>query len=167
MRACERLGIDPSSNLAIPEFAYIPQWLSGLACRRRRLGIYSGTNLAAANMRHWLTRMRGSLVGLAIAWALSAALVLPRIDRGWLRTDDGLMGHTAERVLAGEMPHRDFDDVYTGGLAYVNAAAMRAFGLNLRSPRIVVVIVFLACIPALFYAATRFTSPLGAAMATV
>ena len=89
------------------------------------------------------------------------------MDRGWVPHDEGLIGHTAERVLAGELPHRDFDDVYTGGLAYVNAGAMRVFGVNLRSPRIVLVAVFLLCVPALFYAAMRFASPLAAGITTL
>ncbi len=65
---------------------------------------------------------------LVIVWAISAALLISHIDRGWVPHDEGLIGHTAERVLAGELPHRDFDDVYTGGLAYINAGAMRVFG---------------------------------------
>ncbi len=89
------------------------------------------------------------------------------MDRGWVSHDEGLIGQTAERVLAGELPHRDFDDVYTGGLAYVNAGAMRAFGVNVRSPRIVLVAAFLLCVPALFYAATRFGSPVAAALTTL
>src|SRR6185436_3514147 len=89
------------------------------------------------------------------------------MDRGWVPHDEGLIGQTAERVLAGELPHRDFDDVYTGGLAYVNAGAMRVLGVNLRSPRIVLVALFLLCVPALFYAATRFASPLAAGITTL
>jgi len=104
---------------------------------------------------------------LVIVWAISAALLISHIDRGWVPHDEGLIGHTAERVLAGELPHRDFDDVYTGGLAYINAGAMRAFGMNIRSPRIVLVAVFLMCVPALFYAASRFASAVGAAVATL
>ena len=69
---------------------------------------------------------------LVIVWAISAALLISHIDRGWVPHDEGLIGHTAERVLAGELPHRDFDDVYTGGLAYINAGAMRAFELTGR-----------------------------------
>ena len=89
------------------------------------------------------------------------------MDRGWVSHDEGLIGQTAERVLAGELPHRDFDDVYTGGLAYVNAGAMWAFGVNVRSPRIVLIVAFLLCVPALFYAATRFGSPIAAALTTL
>jgi hypothetical protein len=80
-----------------------------------------------------------SIVCLIVVWVISAALVVSRIDRGWIPHDEGTIGHSAERVLAGELPHRDFDDVYTGGLAYVNAGAMRMFGIHLRSPRILLV----------------------------
>jgi hypothetical protein len=89
------------------------------------------------------------------------------MDKGWVPHDEGLIGQTAERVIAGELPHRDFDDVYTGGLAYLNAGAMKVFGVNVRSPRIMLVVLFLACVPAFYYAALRFGSPLAAAATTL
>lgn len=110
---------------------------------------------------------RQSLLWLAFVWVISAALLVTRIDRGWVAHDEGTIAHPAERVLAGELPHRDFDDVYTGGLAYLNAAAMRAFGLDLRSPRILLVAAFLLCVPVFYYAATRFGSPPAAAIVTL
>jgi hypothetical protein len=59
-------------------------------------------------------------------------------------------------VLLGELPHRDFDDVYTGGLAYLNAAAFRLFGTTLWSMRLALFAVFLAWVPAVHYIASRF-----------
>ena len=108
-----------------------------------------------------------SILCLVVVWVISAALLVSRIDRGWIPHDEGTIGHSAERVLAGELPHRDFDDVYTGGLAYVNAGAMRIFGTNLRSPRILLVAAFLLCLPAFYYAASRFASPLAAGAVTL
>ena len=110
---------------------------------------------------------RQTVLVFLIVWGISAAFLIRHMDRGWVPHDEGLIGQTAERVLAGELPHRDFDDVYTGGLAYVNAGAMRVLGVNLRSPRIVLVALFLLCVPALFYAATRFASPLAAGITTL
>ena len=110
---------------------------------------------------------RQSVILLLVVWAVSAALVIAHMGRGWVPHDEGLIGQTAERVIAGELPHRDFDDVYTGGLAYVNAGAMRLFGTSVRSPRIVLVTLFLLCVPVLFYVARRFASPLAAAATTL
>lgn len=110
---------------------------------------------------------RQSVILLLVVWAVSAALVIGHMSRGWVPHDEGLIGQTAERVIAGELPHRDFDDVYTGGLAYVNAGAMRLFGTSVRSPRIVLVTLFLLCVPVLFYVALRFASPLAAAITTL
>ena len=108
-----------------------------------------------------------SIVCLLTVWAIAAALFVSRIDRGWVPHDEGTIAHTAERVLAGELPHRDFEDPYTGGLAYVNAGAMRMFGVNLRSPRVLLVAAFLLCIPAFYYSATRFASPVAAGATTL
>ncbi|MDF2775157.1 MAG: Dolichyl-phosphate-mannose-protein mannosyltransferase [Geminicoccaceae bacterium] len=108
-----------------------------------------------------------SIVCLLTVWAIAAAVFVSRIDRGWVPHDEGTIAHTAERVLAGELPHRDFEDPYTGGLAYVNAGAMRMFGVNLRSPRVLLVAAFLLCIPAFYYSATRFASPVAAGATTL
>ena len=113
------------------------------------------------------TRRIQSIVCLVTVWAIAAALFISRIDRGWVPHDEGTIAHTAERVLAGELPHRDFEDPYTGGLAYVNAGAMRMFGMSLRSPRVLLVAAFLLCLPAFYYSATRFASPMAAGAATL
>ncbi len=67
-----------------------------------------------------------------------------------------------QRVLAGELPHLDFDDVYTGGLTFLHGTAFKTFGINLLSLRIVLLLFVLAWVPALFYIASRFVGPLGA-----
>lgn len=67
-------------------------------------------------------------------WALVLAIVLAatwlwtiRFD-GFIASDEGVLGQSAERVLAGELPHLDFDDTYTGGLAMAHAAVFRLLG---------------------------------------
>jgi hypothetical protein len=87
--------------------------------------------------------------------------------RGWVPHDEGTFGESAIRVLAGEMPHRDFDDVYTGGLSYVHALAFRVLGTQSTSLRVVLFVVFLAWVPAVFGIASRFVSPITAAGVTV
>ena len=99
--------------------------------------------------------------------ALGLSYVGWRLGRGWVPLDDGALGHTAERVLHGELPHRDFDDVYTGGLGYLNAAAFRIFGTTLWSLRLALLAFLVAWVPAVYYVASRFVGPLAAGAATL
>ena len=54
---------------------------------------------------------------LLIVLLLSAIYLIGRFDHGWGPHDEGALAQTAERVLRGELPRQDFDDIYTGGLA--------------------------------------------------
>jgi hypothetical protein len=81
--------------------------------------------------------------------------------------DDGTLAQSAERVLQGQLPHRDFDDVYTGGLAVLDAAAFRLLGTTLWSLRLVLFAVFLAWVPAVYAIAGRFVRPIAAATVTL
>ncbi len=47
--------------------------------------------------------------------------------------DDGQMGHVADRLLAGEVLHRDIQDVRPGYVNFINAAALSIFGPSLVS----------------------------------
>ncbi len=87
--------------------------------------------------------------------------------RGWIPHDEGTLAQSAERVLQGELPHRDFDDVYTGGLSYLHAAAMAAFGVNLRSLRLTLFGFFVLWVPACYAIARRFASPVPAGLVTL
>lgn len=93
---------------------------------------------------------------LLIVWVLSAVYVAVNLKHGWIPHDDGAFAQSAERVLNGELPHRDFDEIYTGGLAFANALAFRVLGVNLASLRIVLFAFFVAWVPAVFYIASRF-----------
>src|SRR6266540_213585 len=104
---------------------------------------------------------------LLLVWLVSAVYVFPFRLRGWIPTDEGAFGHSAERVLNGEMPHRDFPEIYTGGLSYWNALALRVFGLRLTSIRLALFICFLAFVPAVFAIASRFGSPLLSGLITL
>ena len=84
------------------------------------------------------------------------------LPRGWVPHDEGSIAQSAERVLAGELPHRDFDELYTGGLTYLNAVAFRVFGETLLAPRIMLFLFFLAWVPVVYRIAARFTGPLAA-----
>lgn len=104
---------------------------------------------------------------LAIVWALGAGYAWHYLDRGWVPHDEGTLAHSAERVLQGELPHRDYDEVYTGGLSYLNAVSFVIFGTNLLSIRLMLFIVYLAWIPVVFYIARYYGPPLLAALFTL
>lgn len=113
-----------------------------------------------------LARIAESRV-ILLTMLAAVAYVGWRLGRGWLAVDDGTLGHTAERVLLGELPHRDFDDVYTGGLAYLNAAAFRLVGTTLWTLRLVLLAFFVAWVPTVYYLARRFVRPLAASALTL
>ena len=104
---------------------------------------------------------------LIAVWAISGLYVANGMLRGWVPHDEGTLGQSAERVLAGELPHRDFDDPYTGGLSYLHALAFRLLGINLVSLRWVLLLFFLAWVPAVYYVASCLVSPLTAAGAVL
>lgn len=104
---------------------------------------------------------------LGAVWSIAGVYVGLHIGRGWVPADDGTLGQSALRVLQGQLPHRDFAEIYTGGLSMIHALAFRVLGVNLMSLRICVFLFFLAWIPAVYYIALRFTSALGAGLTTL
>jgi hypothetical protein len=112
-------------------------------------------------------RRRRTLLILIAVWAISIFYVVINLDRGWIPHDEGTYAQSAERVLKGELPHRDFDDLYTGGMSFLNALAFSVLGTKLITLRIVLLVFFFAWIPAMFYIATRFASDIAAAAATL
>ncbi len=58
--------------------------------------------------------------------------------------DDGHYAHLAERILDGEIVHRDIEDFHTDNSHVVNVAALALFGRELRSLRIPLAIVTFA-----------------------
>jgi hypothetical protein len=105
-------------------------------------------------------------LALFIVWAISIGYMASHLKRGWVPHDEGTLGQRAERVLNGELPHRDFDD-YTGGLTFVHALAFREFGISSASMRIVLFVFFVAWVPAVFYVASRFASAYSAGAVTL
>jgi hypothetical protein len=114
---------------------------------------------ASSRLRRWLP--------LLIVWIIAAAYTGARLNRGWIPMDEGALGHAAERVMQGELPHRDFDDVYTGGLATFDAAVFRVMGTQLSYLRLALFAVFLLWIPTVYYIASRLAKPVAAAVVTL
>ncbi|HEV8119269.1 MAG TPA: hypothetical protein VGQ32_12120, partial [Thermoanaerobaculia bacterium] len=96
---------------------------------------------------------------LLLVWMISAAYVLPFLRRGWIPTDEGVFARAAEGILKGGIPHRDFQETYTGALSYWNALAFKTLGVRLTSLRIFLLIAFLVFVPAVFAIASRFGRP--------
>jgi hypothetical protein len=109
---------------------------------------------------------RTHLLVLLIVCAISIGYMATHLKRGWVPHDEGTLGLSAERVLNGELPHRDFDD-YTGGLTFVHALAFRELGISSGSMRIVLFMFFVLWVPAVFYVASRFCSAYSAGAVTL
>ena len=118
---------------------------------------------AARNTESWAVRAAVLAVVLAVAGIYTGL----HIGRGWVPADDGTLGQSALHVMQGQLPHRDFGEIYTGGLSFIHALAFRVFGVNLMSLRICVFLFFMAWIPAVYYIALRFTSAIGAGLVTL
>jgi hypothetical protein len=95
---------------------------------------------------------------LTIVLLLSGLSLACLLKRGWVPHDDGILALSAERVLQGELPHRDYIDIYTGALTYLNASAFRIFGVSLASMRYVLFLFFLPWVATFYYLARRFVS---------
>jgi len=107
------------------------------------------------------------LLLMCAVWCASVALLVARLHHGFLPHDDPNLSHLAERTLHGELPGVDFYDGYTGGLSFLNALALRLFGVRLISARIMLLVFFIPWIPTVWYLASRITSPLYATAVTL
>ncbi len=87
-------------------------------------------------------------------------------DRGWIPHDEGLLAQSAERVLQGQWPHADFDDPYTGGLAFYHAMLFKLFGINLYSLRLGLLGFSVAGAVAIYFILGRLTAPWLSALLT-
>src|SRR5215467_10899848 len=93
---------------------------------------------------------KSSLASLLLVCLLAACYLAINLRHGWVPHDEGILGQAAERVLKGELPHCDFNEPYTGGLAYLDAAAFRLFAVNLTVLRYVLLVFFILWVFAVF-----------------
>jgi hypothetical protein len=98
---------------------------------------------------------------------LSTLLLAARLHDGFLPDDDPVLAHAAERVLQGDRPHVEFHDTYTGGLSYLDALALRLFGVRLESPRIMLLLFFILWVATFWWIAFKLTSAWPATMLTL
>jgi len=112
------------------------------------------------------TRQTRIAIFLAV-WLLSVAYLAANLNHGWLSYDDGALGQSAERVLHGDIPHLDFADPYTGGLAFLDAFVFKVFGVKLTWLRLPLFVFFVFWVPAVYAIARQFLSPLASAAVTL
>jgi hypothetical protein len=156
--AKSRLQVDPASSpgkLSV-EIRVREQGTEALAASQSEVAVMTAA-------QGWLVR----LMVLGAVLAIAVACVGARIGSGWVPADDGILSQSALRVMQGQLPHRDFAEIYTGGLSVIHALAFRVFGISLLSLRICVFLFFLAWIPAVYYIALRFTSAVAAGLVTL
>lgn len=128
-----------------------------------RISVQRAEAVTTETERSTNLRAKGQSLALLLVWLVSLAYMASHLKQGWNPYDEGTLAQSAERVLNGELPHRDFDEMYTGGLSFLNALAFRELGTNLATMRVVLFMAFLLWVPAVFYVATRFVPPLVAA----
>ncbi|HTK55455.1 MAG TPA: glycosyltransferase family 39 protein [Gemmatimonadales bacterium] len=98
-----------------------------------------------------------------LAMALAALDLSQHLFVHWVSFDEGAMAQAATLVRGGAWPHRDFTDIYSGGLAILDAGAQWLFGDNLRALRIPFGLAAVAWVGLLAAWFRRFVSPPAAA----
>ncbi|QDV29793.1 Dolichyl-phosphate-mannose-protein mannosyltransferase [Planctopirus ephydatiae] len=76
----------------------------------------------------------------SIAAIATGALLFALVPHQMYFHDEGQYAQGAERILLGELPHRDFHEMYTGGLAYLNALVFQVAGHRLDMLRYALVL---------------------------
>ena len=102
-----------------------------------------------------------------VVMAAGAVFVAAQLNHGWVPLDDGTLAQSAQRVLYGELPHRDFAELYTGGLTFLNAGVFWVAGDNLFWLRVPMFLLFLAYLPCVYLIARRFAPPAVATLAAL
>lgn len=101
------------------------------------------------------------------AWSCAVGWLALLLPLGWIPHDDGALAQSAARVLAGEVPHHDFGELYTGLLTYAHALAFSIGGEDLLSLRVMLLVAFALWVPILYWLARRSLAPWKAAGMTM
>jgi hypothetical protein len=96
-----------------------------------------------------------------------AVFVALELNHGWIPIDDGTLAQSAQRVIDGDLPHRDFAELYTGGLSFLNAGVFWLAGDNLFWLRVPMFLLFLVYLPCVYLVARRLSSPAVATLAAL
>ena len=113
-----------------------------------------------------MRRPHPAALGLLFLWGAAVAVVAVLAGRFWIPLDDGTLAQSAERVLLGQLPHRDFGDPYSGLNAVLGAVAFKVLGVRLMSLRIPLVVGFALWLPTVWSLARGMVGPRAALVAT-
>ena len=78
--------------------------------------------------------------------------------RGWVPHDEGCLTESALRVMHGQLPHRDYIEIYTGGLAYLDALTYRLLGLRFVNLRLVLFAFFVIWVVVTYWIAANLAA---------
>jgi hypothetical protein len=98
---------------------------------------------------------RSTWLALVLLVAFATSVAWPFLFRTWTPADDGVVAQSAERLLLGELPHRDYGSLWSGGADVLNAIAFKILGTNLASLRIALFAGWLVGLLAMFSIARR------------
>jgi hypothetical protein len=105
---------------------------------------------------------------LALGVLLVFCVYLTRfVPVGWIPHDEGTLGQAADRVLAGQIPHLDYNELYSGGLSRIYAVVFRIFGVDLLHLRWAVFALDVASLACIVFVLSRWMRPIAAAAAAV
>jgi Dolichyl-phosphate-mannose-protein mannosyltransferase len=107
------------------------------------------------------------LVLVGITWFVSAVWVWFRLDEGWYPHDDGAFAQSAVRVLDGQLPHREFAELYTGAMTFLDAGVFYVLGEDLFNLRVPLFLLFLGFVPCVYYITRQFVGPVPAALTSL
>ncbi len=93
----------------------------------------------------------------------TAVYLLPFVHRGWIPHDEGTLAGDAVRLMAGERPHVDFQDPYSGAMTWLYAALFEAFGVDLATIRWALFVAALVTTGVWFWIGLRLAGPMAAA----
>jgi hypothetical protein len=106
----------------------------------------------------------GEIVLVGATWLATAVWMWLRLDETWYPHDDGAFAQSAVRVLDGQLPHREFAELYTGAMTFLNAGVFGLMGEDLFYLRLPVFLLFLAFVPCVYYLARQFVGPVPAVL---
>lgn len=90
---------------------------------------------------------------------VGAAVLAWTMARGWYPHDEGALGQSALRLLGGEWPHRDFDEIYTFALSAWHAAWFAWLGPSSLTMRIALATTTLPWMLLVYAIARRTATP--------
>ena len=107
------------------------------ALKEHPSGVDAGTGRdsrpsAGSSVGKWDIRSAAALILVVL---VSSIIMIIYHNRFWAPPDEGIYAHVAERVVMGQVLHRDVQDLYAGYAHLANAAAFSLFGVRMVSLR--------------------------------